>query len=1313
MPNPFSPTPGARLYKTGDLVKYCRDGSLEYLGRLDHQVKLRGFRIELGEIETVLLRHSSVSQAVVVAHQNASGEPQLVGYVVPATASLSPSALRRYLQEQLPDYMVPAAMVLLKELPLTPNGKVDRKALPAPEYQHLDTSATVAARTPIEAMLVSIWADVLKLETVSIQSNFFELGGHSLLATRVMSHVRHAFAVEVPLRRLFEHPTIAELAPVIEAALHEEQGLTSPPITTIERSGPLPLSFAQQRLWFLAQLEPESPFYHLSSALRLHGSLDIDALQASLQILLQRHEALRLGFVSQEGHPAVDLHPTVEVPLAVIDLQDLTAQGQEQGVQQLTGSITHQPFSLDQPPLLRVVLLQCSQQEQVLVFAMHHIVSDGWSMGILVREVAQLYGAIVTGHAPSLSPLPVQYLDYAAWQRQWLHGEVLEQQRQYWQQQLAGAPEVLELPTDHPRPAVQTFRGATQAFGITPELTQGLKQLSRQQNCTLFMTLLAAFQVVLSRYSGQADIVVGSPIANRTRREVEGLIGFFVNTLVLRTSLAGQPSFVEVLQRVREVTLGAYAHQDMPFEQVVELLQPERALSHSPLFQVMFILQNAPQESLALPGVAVEVLESAPESAKFDLTLSLQEGEAGLQGQLEYNTDLFAAATMARLITHLQQVLTAVVRQPEQRVSDLPLLTSAERQRLLVEWNQTEAEYPEACLHELFEAQVERTPEAVALVFEQQHLTYDELNRRANQLAHYLQGQGVGPETLVGVCLERSVAMVIALLGVLKAGGAYVPLDPTYPHERLAFMVQDAQVPLVLTHMALVDVLPNGTHTLCLCLEANWAAIATSDATNPSRPTASSHLSYVIYTSGSTGQPKGAMNTHQGVCNRLQWMQETYQLTQADRVLQKTPFSFDVSVWEFFWPLMTGASLAVAQPGGHQDSHYLAKFIAQEQVSVLHFVPSMLQVFLEELQLESYCKSLRHVICSGEALPLKLHQHYFKRLEANLHNLYGPTEAAIDVTAWACDPHQVENSVPIGRPIANTQVYVLDKAGQPTPIGVPGELHIGGVQLARGYYQRPELTAECFIPNPFSVEPGTRLYKTGDLVRYRADGILEYLGRIDHQVKIRGFRIEIGEIESVLSQHPTVSQTVIIARTSDHGDQQLVGYAVPRPEAALSTTELRRFLRGKLPEYMVPATIMELEALPLTPNGKVDRRSLPMPETGRPELKVAYVIPRTETEQAIAAIWRKVLNVEKIGIHDNFFDLGGHSLLMVQVHSQLSELFSSEISLIEMFKLPTISSLADYFSKTKDETSSESMKEIDKEINMEKDLLNQLLKREE
>jgi len=1282
VPHPFSETPGARLYKTGDLVKYRPDGTLEYLGRLDHQVKLRGFRIELSEIERVLEQHPEVAQAVVVAHGAESTATQLVGYVVPVSdANPSSATLRRFLTTQLPEYMVPAALVSLETLPLTPNGKVDRKALPTPEQSLVPQGGDfVPPQSPTEEVLAHIWSQVLGLEALSRHSHFFELGGHSLMATRVISQVRQTFGVEVPLRRLFECPTIAELATAIEAALHEDHGLSLPPLTRVERTGALPLSFAQQRLWFLAQLDPESPFYSLSSALHLRGSLDVAALQASLDALVQRHEVLRLGVVSRGGHPQVALHSALGVPLSVIDLRALSSQHQGHLVPSLVATESRRPFALDQPPLLRVSLLHLSQAEQVLVFTMHHIVSDGWSMGVLVREVATLYGAFVTGQPVALPSLPVQYLDYAAWQREWLQGETLEHQRHYWQQQLAGAPAVLELPTDSPRPAVQSFRGARHTFAIDPGLTDALKQLSRQHNSTLFMTLLAAFQVVLSRYSGQEDIVVGSPIANRTQADVEGLIGFFVNTLVLRTSLAGDPSFVEVLRRVREVTLGAYAHQEMPFEQVVELLQPQRDLSYSPLFQVMFILQNAPQERLALPALEVEFLETETGTAKFDLTLAMQEVESGLQGQLEYNCDLFEPSTMERLVRHLQQVLAAVVAQPEQRLSEVSLLTADERQRLLVEWNQTEAEYLEGNVHQFFEAQVERTPDAVALVFEEQQLTYGELNCRANQLAHYLQSQGVGTESLVGVCLERSVEMVIALLGVLKAGGAYVPLDPSYPAERLTFMLQDSDVPLVLTQSTLLGALP--PEVTYLSLDIDWAIIAASDESPLEHFIAREHLSYVIYTSGSTGRPKGAMNTHHGMCNRLHWMQATYQLTPADRVLQKTPFSFDVSVWEFFWPLMTGASLVVAQPEGHKDSHYLAQLIAKEQVSILHFVPSMLQIFLEAPYVSSHCKSLRHVICSGEALSMPLQQRYFQCLEANLHNLYGPTEAAIDVTAWACDKQQDGSSVPIGRPIANTQVYVLDRADQPVPVGVPGELHIGGIQLARGYYHRPGLTAERFVPHPFSETPGARLYKTGDLVKYRPDGTLEYLGRLDHQVKLRGFRIELGEIEATLNQHPGVQNSVVVVRESELGSLQLIAYVVQQSDQNLSTSDLRHFLEKRLPQYMRPAVFVFLDALPLTPNGKLNRQALPMPNAARPELDQLFTLSRNPTEAKLSEIWASILRLEQVGIHDNFFELGGDSILSLQVISKANQA-GLNLTPKQLFQHQTIAQLAAVANTTK------------------------------
>jgi amino acid adenylation domain-containing protein len=910
---------------------------------------------------------------------------------------------------------------------------------------------------------------------------------------------------------------------------------------------------------------------------------------------------------------------------------------------------------------------------------LHHIIADEWSVEVFVREMAVLYKTFLAGSSSPLPELSIQYKDFTYWQRQWLQGEVLDTQFSYWKQQLDGVPAILPLPTDYPRPAIQTYRGARQSLELPQTVADAIAALSRQEGVTLFMVLLAAFQTLLYRYTGQEDVCVGSPIANRNRDELKGLIGFFVNTLVLRSNLAGNPSFQELLQRVRQVALGAYAHQDLPFEQLVEALQPERDASYTPLFQVAFILRNALHLE-EIPGLTLSPLNVESETAQFDLSLVVERTERGLIAAFEYNTDLFDAARIARMLGHFQTLLLGIVANPQAKLSDLPLLTEAEKHQLLVEWNNTQVDYPQdGCIHQLFEAQVEKTPDAIALIFENQRLTYRELNNRANQLAHYLQHLGVKPEVLVGICMERSVEMVVGLLGILKAGGAYVPLDPTYPKERLAFMLEDACVPILLTQAQFANVLPE-YNAKVVCLDAEWQALAHQSQDNPISGIALENLAYVIYTSGSTGKPKGAMNTHQGLYNRLLWMQDAYRLTAADRVLQKTPFSFDVSVWEFFWPLIAGARLVLAKPEGHRDSAYLVEAIAKEQITTLHFVPSMLQVFLEEPTLDA-CSSIKRVICSGEALSVDLQERFFARLDAELHNLYGPTEAAIDVTFWACQQGGKERVVPIGRPIANTQIYLLDRHLQPVPVGVPGELHIGGVGLARGYLNRPELTAEKFILNPFENSKFNRLYKTGDSARYLPDGTIEFLGRIDNQVKIRGFRIELGEIEAVLVKHPMVREVVVLAREEDSSEKQLVGYVVPNGASNLTTDELRSYLKEQLPEYMVPSIFVLLEALPLLPNGKVNRHALPAPEGVRPTLAAAYEAPRSEVERAIATVWREVLHLEKVGIHDNFFDLGGHSLLIVQVHSKLREIFNSNLSVVELFQNPTISALAQYINQ--------------------------------
>jgi amino acid adenylation domain-containing protein len=1279
IPHPFSAEPGQRLYRTGDLARYRPDGTLEFLGRRDGQVKVRGFRIELGEVEAALTRHEGVGECVVVARAE-EGDKHLVGYVVAAAGAHAPSdgALRVHLKELLPDYMIPTSFVCLDALPLTPNGKVDRNALPAPDQTRPASGAEfVAPRTPVEELLAALWCQVLRVERVGIEDNFFEAGGHSLLATQLMARVSAAFRVELPLRTLFESPTVAGLAMEVEVALRSGQNSPPPPAPLrADRTKPIPLSFAQERLWFLEQFAPGSSVYHIPAAVRLEGRLDTSALELALRALAQRHESLRTSFrAATGGEPAQVVAEQPDFQLLRTDLRAWPASDREPEARRLAGDETQRPFDLARGPLWRALLLRLGDEEHVLLLTMHHIISDGWSMGVLVRELAALYASCAAGAPAPLPELPMQYADYAVWQREFLRGAELERQLAYWRKQLAGAPPVLDLPTDRPRPPAQSFRGRTQTFALSHELSAALQALSRREGVTLFMTLLAAFQTLLARYSGQEDLVVGTPIAGRQRLETEGLIGLFVNTLVLRARLSGAQSFRALLQQVREVTLGAYAHQDVPFERLVEELQPERQLNRAPLFQVLFVLQNMPAPSLELPGLRLSATPADGATAKFDLTLAMQEMGGRLVGALNYATDLFDDATAARLGTHFENLLRAVVAAPDQTLAALPLLAAGERQQLLGEWNDTRRDYAlDGCVHELFEAQAARTPDADALVYEDERLTYAELDARANQLAHHLMSLGVGPEARVGVLLERSPEMVVALLGVLKAGGAYVPLDPEYPRERLVYMAEDAGLAVLLTQARLATELPPGA-TQVVCLDLEWAAIATQPTQAPGVSVSADNLAYVIYTSGSTGRPKGAMLQHRGVCNRLLWMQDEYHLTAADRVLQKTPFSFDVSVWEFFWPLMTGAQLVLARPGGHQDAAYLVALIVERGITVLHFVPSMLQVFLLAERVES-CRSLRLVVCSGEALPFELQERFFARLAAELHNLYGPTEASVDVSYWACRRADGATSVPIGRPIANTQLYILDKRLQPVPLGVAGELYIGGVSLARGYLNRSDLTAERFIPDPFSGVPGARLYRTGDLTRYRPDASIEYLGRLDHQVKVRGFRIELGEVEAALVEHAGVRAAIVLARADGAGPARLVAYVVGAMAEPGHVSELRARLRARLPEYMIPSVFVCLDELPLTPNGKVDRRALPEPGHDRPELARRFVEPRNEVEAGVAAMWAELLRVERVGVEDNFFELGGHSLLATQVVSRVREAFGVELPLRGLFEEPTVAGLA-------------------------------------
>ncbi len=1271
--DPFSSN-GGRLYRTGDLARYCADGSVEYIGRIDHQVKIRGFRIELGEIEAHLRKHPVIREAVVLARDSHGGQ-QLVGYLVAnddIDAALGES-IKAHLKAQLPDYMVPAHLLFLEHLPLTANGKLDRKALPAPDASQ--QQAYVAPRSELEQQVAAIWCDVLKLEQVGLTDNFFELGGHSLLATQIVSRLRQVLEIQVPLQTLFSHSTLQDFVDALD--VHPAPQASA--IPRVARDTALPLSYAQERQWVLWQLDPLSTAYNIPTALHLQGALDVSALERSFNALIARHETLRTTFTQVDDHPVQIIHPAQPLALKHTTLEQVAdASARQQQIEAFIEAENQQVFDLEQGPLIRVSLLSLGNSEHVLALTQHHIVSDFWSMQVMVDELIQLYAAECDGHSAELAPLALQYVDYAVWQRQWMEAGERDRQLTYWAAQLGGEQPVLELPTDRPRPAQRSYRGAHLDIALADNLSAALKFLAQSSNVTPFMLLLASFQTLLHRYSGQADIRVGVPNANRNRVESEGLIGFFVNTQVLKAEFHDRQRFSELLRQVRQAALDAQAHQDLPFEQLVDALQPERSLSHSPLFQVMYNHQNARKDArerraTRLPGLTIESLGSDDRSAQFDLTLNIFESAEGLAASLTYATDLFDAASIERMARHWLQLLQGIVDDPQQTVAELPLLDHQEQHTLVDGWNATAVAYDLAQpVQRLIEAQVQATPNATALIYGEHTLSYLELDHQANRLAHELIELGVGPDVLVGIAVERSIEMVVGLLAILKAGGAYVPLDPQYPRERLAYMIEDSAVSLLLTQTRLRDHLPVPASLPVLALDQ-----LALDAYPPSSPTvevAPENLAYVIYTSGSTGKPKGAGNRHSALTNRLCWMQQAYGLDASDTVLHKTPFSFDVSVWEFFWPLMTGARLAIAAPGDHRDPEKLVELIQQHRVTTLHFVPSMLQAFLQSDNVGT-CNGLKRIVCSGEALPVDAQQQVFAKLpNAGLFNLYGPTEAAIDVTHWTCR-EEGRDSVPIGQPIANLGCWILDSELQPVPVGVIGELYLGGEGLARGYHRRPALTAERFMTSPFG--DGARLYRTGDLACYRADGVIEYRGRIDHQVKIRGLRIELGEIETRLMEQGSVREAVVVAADGPHG-QQLVGYVVPSDAAAnVSAEQLRETLKAQLmsslADYMVPTQWLFLEQLPLSPNGKLDRKALPKP--AQDFASKAYVAPVTELEQTLASIWQDVLKVARVGLTDNFFELGGDSIVSIQVVSR-ARLAGIGITPKELFQHQSVQALA-------------------------------------
>ncbi|NEQ77289.1 MAG: amino acid adenylation domain-containing protein [Okeania sp. SIO2C9] len=1373
IPNPFSQEQESRLYKTGDLARYLPDGNIEYLGRIDNQVKVRGFRIELGEIEAVLAQHPNLRQVAVIVREEQPGDKRLVAYVCPHEGKiLTSSELYHFLGERLPEYMVPSTFVMLEALPLTPSGKVDRRALPIPVASNLvRENSFVAPRDLIEQQLAQIWSEVLGISPIGVYDNFIELGGHSLLATKIIGLVRARLQVELPLNRLFECPTVAKLGKEVLPLEGLDVGASLQPIPRDPR---MPISFSQEQMWFLNQLTPEEPVCNESLTIHLGGDIDIPALEESLTELIRRHEILRTtyrfltanfapltpqlwgeielkspiigGFrgLSENGcngQPCQEIQPPSTFTLPIVDLRQWSETARETEALRIATEQLRQRFDLNRGPLLRATLIQLTSDSYRLYFAIHHILVDAESLSQIVQELEIIYTAFCQGLPSPLPELPIQYADFTVWQRQRLKGEILSHQLTYWQKQLENLPQ-LKLPTDRPRTPQTTFTGSFVRHRLSFDLIEKLKTLSNKEGVTLFVTFATAIKVLLYRYSNQEDIVLGTVISQRTRPELEGMMGNFLNTLVLRSDLSGNPSFCELLKRVRNVCLSAYSHQDVPFQKVVEAFRPNQQVNQNPMFQVALTI-NSPLVTEDKLGWKAFHYKVDPGISKFDLTFSLlEEGAEGMVIVSEYNSDLFDATTIKRMSGHLSTMLVEIVTNPHISISELPLLTDKERHQLLVEWNDTQVNYPkDKCIHQLFEEQVERTPDAVAVVFEERQLTYHELNCQANQLAHYLQTLGVAPEVLVGICVERSVEMVVGLLGIIKAGGAYVPLDPSSPAERLSYILEDAAVPiLVATKSVLSDLpqhsaqvvcldsdletfpssqestvnevrsqksthpspLPGGEVRSCFCNEDLSPAPETFRGSrrgfrpnyfdNPAIGVTPDNLAYVIYTSGSTGQPKGVLISHQNVTRLFRTTESIYHFNPNDCLTLFHSYAFDFSVWELWGALLYGGRLVIVPYWVSRSPKEFYDLLVQHQVTVLNQTPSAFtQLIQVDREYSADALKLRYIIFGGEALQIKSLAPWFERHGdrfPQLINMYGITETTVHVTYKILSTDNTEQvSSPIGKALGDLKIYILDRYLQPVPIGVTGELHISGAGLARGYLNRPELTAERFIPNPFE-DNNSKLYKTGDLARYLPDGNLEFIGRIDNQVKVRGYRIETGEIESTLTQHPTVKQTVVVAREDNFGNKGLVAYLVLESETPeVSETEqigkLKQYLKQRLPEYMIPSGFVVLPQLPLTPNGKLDRKALPAADLVS-SVSTEYVAPETDTQKVLAEIWKEVLGIEQVGMHDNFFDLGGHSLLAVRLMAEIEKQFGKNLSLAALFQGPTLEQLAILLRQSRD-----------------------------
>ena len=1295
LPNPFSVNPSGRMYRTGDVVRRLADGSLMYGGRRDRQIKIRGVRIEPGEVETVLSDHPSVKQAIVEPYKESDGRHRLAAYVVLKNEeSLVGMHVLHFLRQRLPDAMVPSSVVFLDAIPQTPQGKVDRKALPSPEASRRGLTQNPARpRNKEERVMRELWEEVLGIAPIGVEENFFDLGGDSFLATTLIMRIRRDQKAGVSIRTILDYPTIegltAHLRQVSQNVPHDQRGV----IPRVSRDRVIPLSFSQERIWYFHQLHPAVPAYHFGMRMDVQGHLNVEALKRSLQEVVRRHEIYRTTIASHDGMPTQHIHdvPSVEVPFT--DLSRLSESARTAETERYINEFLQQPFDLSCLPLVRWSLLQLAPDHHVFIHAEHHMVHDGWATDVFVQELFELYNAFSQGKPSPLSDPPIQYADFTCWQREWMESSEADQQRQFWRNTLKGCQAPLSLPTTYTRPHEQTYRGARESLALDDSTWEGICGVGRKENVTPFMVMLSAFYVLLHAYTGQTDINVGTAAGNRRNPEMQNLFGMVINNLVLRVDLTGDPSFRTLLQRVRETTVAAYEHDDLPFHHVVDLVGGPRDPGYNPLFQAMFNFHDTLIPDMNAADMTVTLDRPLDtRTAKFDLTVVVFPGTkrhapvnapsspGGTWMNWEYNTDLFDAATITRFVRHYETVLKQALAAPDSQLSRLYLLDSCERQQLLVEGKSTEPDHPgNECVHHRFESQVARNPDAVALVIEDQQLTYATLNSRANQLAQYLKKQGVGPEELVGVCLKRSPEMIVAMLGVLKAGGTYVPLDPEYSEERLSLMWQDAKIKLFLTHHG-VRQGSAGFQGQVIWLDADWSVIRKESLGNPRWDSTNQHGAYVIYTSGTTGRPKGVLTAHHALNNQMRWLQHHWPLSPDDRVVQKTSFNFDASLWEILWPLMAGARLILAHPEGHRDSKYLRDLIQNQGITNVFFVPSMLSVFLEEFQIPRHCRSLRRVLCGGEVLSVQLKEKFLKMLKAELVHMYGPTEASIAITGKTCMRGEALPFVPLGSPVDNTQIMILNQWADLLPLGAVGEMCAGGRALGRGYLNRPGETAEKFRPHPYGALPGERMYRTGDRGRFRDGGHLEFVGRLDHQVKLGGNRIELGEIEAHLRQHPQVQETIVVCHENDQGHKQLMAYLTTCQESE-GVGEIREYLQKRLPGYMIPSAFVVLEEFPLTSNGKVNTQALSPPQHSDLLGEQAYVAPKTTIEKRVAEIWREVLGGDQVGVNENFFEVGGHSLSAMRVIIRIRSAFKIELPASQLFRTSTISSLASCIEK--------------------------------